>query len=75
MKCVEEVKCCACDGTNKVTKDDSTNGKCPSGQTICGELVCTNVQTGSTAIVIAWIVGIMAIGYSFYYFRKTNKQQ
>ena len=75
LKCVEEVKCCACDGTNKVTKDDSTNGKCPSGQTICGELVCTNVQTGSTAIVIAWIVGIMAIGYSFYYFRKTNKQQ
>lgn len=75
LKCVEEVKCCACEGTNKVTKGDSTNGKCPSGQTICSELVCKNSQTGTSAIVIAWLVGIIAIGYSFYYFRKTNKQQ
>ena len=73
--CVEEVKCCVCDGSTKVTKGNSTNKVCPSGQTVCGELVCKNVQTGTSAIVIAWLVGIMAIGYSFYYFRRTNKQQ
>ena len=35
----------------------------------------TNPQTGTTAIVLAWIIGIMAIGYSFWYFRRTNTNQ
>ena len=69
-----EYKCCACDGSNKVTKGNTTNGVCPSGQTLCSELVCKNAQTGTGAIVIAWIIGLAAIGYSFYYFRQTNKQ-
>jgi len=134
LNCTEEFKCCTCDGEDKVEKGDSTNGVCPSGQTKCDNLTCSedmnnvkrcynnpstktgewvtvktcdtngnagnctlsdgrvvkrsnltekdgcetnvdkNPQTGTTAIIIAWIVGILAIGYSFYYFRQTNKQ-
>ena len=32
----------------------------------------SNPDTGTAGIVIAWIIGIIAIGYSFYYFKKMN---
>ncbi len=30
-------------------------------------------QTGTTAIIIAWVAGLIAIGYSFWYFVKSSK--
>ena len=72
LDCSEPVKCCECNGDKVVEKGDSNDGNCPTGQTRCDQIVCNNSQTGTSAIVIAWIVGLAAIGYSFYYFRRSN---
>ena len=34
--------------------------------------VPVNPKTGTIAIIIAWVVGVIAIGYSFWYFMKMN---
>ena len=46
---------------NTITTNNGSNGN-----------VTDNAQTGSTAIIIAWIIGITAVGYAFYYFRQTS---
>ena len=56
--------------TTTTTKENTTTNK----STTTKSNVIDNPQTGSTAIIIAWVVGIVAIGYSFYYFTQTNKQ-
>ena len=58
--------------TNKSTT--TTTAKKSTTTTTTKSNVVDNPQTGSTAIIIAWVVGIVAIGYSFYYFTQTNKQ-
>ena len=52
---------CSSDMNNNNTTTTINNGN-----------VTDNAQTGSTAIIIAWIIGITAIGYAFYYFRETS---
>lgn len=34
--------------------------------------VPSNPKTGTTGIIIAWIIGLFAIGYSFWYFKRTS---
>ena len=34
----------------------------------------TPPKTGTAAVIIAWIIGIMAIGYTWYYFNKLGKE-
>ena len=31
-----------------------------------------NPPTGATGIVFVWLIGLCAIGYSFWYFKKTG---
>ena len=32
----------------------------------------SNPPTGATGIIIAWVIGLFAIGYSFWYFKRTS---
>ena len=70
-----KIKCCACKGTKRVeTREVDDGEECPENETVCSEIICDNSQTGSTTVIVAWIIGLAAIGYAFYYFRGTNKQ-
>ncbi len=69
--------CYECKDDKNIMKWD-TNGdvdsKCPSGYNrtdkAAAQCVPDNPDTGLFAIIIAWIVGLIAIGYSAWYFRK-----
>ena len=71
----EWVRVVSCDGNGNAGNCTLTDGRVVSRSTITESYGCNvddNSQTGSTAIIIAWIIGFTAIGYAFYYFRQTN---
>lgn len=74
----EWVKVVSCDGNGNAGYCTLSDGRVVSRSTITESYGCnvdSNSQTGSTAITIAWIIGLTAIGYAFYYFRQTNVKE
>lgn len=49
------------------SSNNTSNVSSSSSQTV------TNPQTGSIAIFMAWIVALVTIGYSFYYYKVSSK--
>lgn len=45
----------------------------PSSVSSSSNQTITNPQTGSIAIFMAWVVALVAIGYSFYYYKVSSK--
>ena len=81
--CATQRKCyrCTVNGSPKYGYATSDSEAASSlGGTNCGAVAdsycqtnpSVNPPTGTTAIVIAWIVGVVAIGYSVWYFIKLN---
>ena len=58
--------------------DKNNCAGCEIGYTLDGDKCVSttppsvNPPTGTTAIIFVWLVGLCAIGYSFWYFKKTN---
>ena len=57
---------------NTPTPSNSENTPTPSNNGGGGSNSDTNPQTGTTGIIMAWVIGLMAIGYSFWYFKRTS---
>ena len=59
-----------CSGGYNKTNKTQAQCKAPTSSPSPSSNVDVNPPTGSTGIIVAWIVGILAIGYSFWYFKK-----
>ena len=55
--------------TGKCSKDGGTTSTITPSSSTMEE---TNPQTGMSGIVIAWLIGLFAIGYSFWYFKRAS---
>ncbi len=74
--------CYQCKANSSILKwksDALGDSSCPGGykkvtktQAQCNTGIPDNPPTGTTAIIIAWIIGLSAIGYAYWYFRKTK---
>lgn len=71
--------CYECNGSKKyVMADSDAEAKTKSGGTSCTVVVtdkCNTVdppKTGTFGIVVAWIIGMMTIGYAMWYFKKSS---
>ena len=71
--------CYECNGTKKyVMATSDADAKSQSGGTSC-TIVTTNKcnevnppKTGTFGIIVAWIIGMMTIGYAMWYFKKVK---
>ena len=80
-KAIKQNNCYECKETGKnnkyVTAYDEAEAKTKSSYTTCSIVTSnkcntpTNPQTGTIYIILAWVIGIITIGYSFWYFRKS----
>ena len=81
--CVTSKACYVCksdSGIMKWSNNGATDTSCPGGytrtdkvQTDCPPNVPDNPKTGTTAIMLAWIVGLIALGYSIFYAIRMSK--
>lgn len=60
-------------------KDKNNCAGCEVGYTLNNSDKCVstttppeNPKTGTAAIIFAWVIGLLAIGYSFWYFKKVT---
>lgn len=54
-------------------EDEENNSTDNSGNDKTLDEIKENVKTGDNLIFVAWVVGIAALGYSVYYFRKNRE--
>lgn len=71
--------CYECNGSKKyVMADSDADAKSKSGGSNCTVVTtdkCNTVTppaTGTVGIIVAWIIGILTIGYSLWYFKKSS---
>lgn len=71
--------CYECNGSKKyVMADSDADAKSKSGGSSCTIVTtdkCNTVTppaTGTVGIIVAWIIGILTIGYSMWYFKKVH---
>ena len=63
----------AMNSSNKCVKPDSSpNGGNGSGGESNSESNDSNPQTGASSVIFVWMIGLMAIGYSVWYFKRST---
>ena len=58
--------------SSKNSSSSKSSSKASSSVTPSSSVEPVNPQTGSTAIIAAWLIGLFAIGYSFWYFKRVS---